>query len=157
MKWNRQIRRRTPLNNIINTRSMKSHNAMGFHFRYRTPRFTIVLVLHMNIIHVWIIFTLQPGRGWGCIRGQKAFGYSGGHVWNLILSHIETDCAIYAIRKLCTKLLLNSRNTFLQNWISIYLDSFHATMLSEHCHSMKQYNIKSFLKICKIVYAKHIC
>ena len=29
----------------------------------------------------------------GTTRGQKTFIYSGTRIWNLILSHIETDCA----------------------------------------------------------------
>ena len=37
--------------------------------------------------HIYIQFK-------GTTRGQKVFSYSGAYIWNFILSHIETDCAI---------------------------------------------------------------
>ena len=55
----------------------------------------------------------------GTIRGQKAFSYSGARNWNLILSHIETDCAIGTFKKLFAKLLLNSKEDLLSIWIWI--------------------------------------
>ena len=55
----------------------------------------------------------------GTTRGQKAFSYSGARIWNLILSHIETDCAIGTFKKLFAKLLLNSKEDLLSIWIWI--------------------------------------
>ena len=55
----------------------------------------------------------------GTTRGQKAFSYSGARIWNLILSHIETDCAIGTFKKLFAKLLLNSKVDLLSIWIWI--------------------------------------
>ena len=60
-------------------------------------------------------------------RGQKAFSYSGAFIWNFILSYIETDCAIGTIKKLCTALLLNSKED-LSNSISTNMDSFHVSV-----------------------------
>ena len=36
----------------------------------------------------------------GTTRGQKALSYFGARIWNLILSHIETDGAIGTFKKL---------------------------------------------------------
>ena len=55
----------------------------------------------------------------GTTRGQKACSYSGARIWNLILSHIETDCAIGTFKKLFAKLLLNSKEDLLSIWIWI--------------------------------------
>ena len=49
----------------------------------------------------------------GTTRGQKAFSYSGARIWILILSHIETNCAIGTFKKLFAKLLLNSKEDLL--------------------------------------------
>ena len=45
--------------------------------------------------HIYIQFK-------GTTRGQKAFGYSGVPIWDTIISHIETDCAVGTFKKLCT-------------------------------------------------------
>ena len=55
----------------------------------------------------------------GTTRGQKAFSYSGACIWNLILSRIETDCAIGTFKKFLAKLLLNSKEDLLSTWILI--------------------------------------
>ena len=70
--------------------------------------------------HIYIQFK-------GTTRCQKAFSYSGAYIWNFILSHIETDCAIGTFKKLCTALLLNSKED-LSNWISTNMDSFHVSV-----------------------------
>ena len=70
--------------------------------------------------HIYIQFK-------GTTRGQKAFSYSGALIWNFIPSHIETDCAIGTFKKLCTALLLNSKED-LSNWISTNMDSFHVSV-----------------------------
>ena len=70
--------------------------------------------------HIYIQFK-------GTTRGQKAFSYSGAYIWNCILSHIETDCAIGTFKRLWTALLLNSKED-LTNWISTNMDSFHVSV-----------------------------
>ena len=70
--------------------------------------------------HIYIQFK-------GTTRGQKTFSYSGANIWNFILSHIEIDCAIGTLKKLCTALLLNSKED-LSNWISTNMDSFHVSV-----------------------------
>ena len=55
----------------------------------------------------------------GATRGQKAFCYSGARIWNLILSHIETDCTIDTFKKVFAKLLLNSKEDLLSTWMWI--------------------------------------
>ena len=79
--------------------------------------------------HIYIQFK-------GTTRGQKAFSYSGVYIWNFILSHIETDCAICTFKKLCTALLLNSKED-LSNWISTNLDSFHVSVPKCICPLVK--------------------
>ena len=74
--------------------------------------------------HIYIQFK-------GTTRGQKAFSYSGAY----ILSHIETDCAISTFKKLCTALLLNSKED-LSNWISTNMDSFHVSVPKCICLSV---------------------
>ena len=70
--------------------------------------------------HIYIQFK-------GTTRGQKAFSYSGAYIWNCILSHIETDCAIGTFKRLWTALLLNSKED-LTNWISTNMNSFHVSV-----------------------------
>ena len=45
----------------------------------------------------------------GTTGGQKAFSYSGACIWNLIVSHTETDFAIGTFKECFAKLLLNSK------------------------------------------------
>ena len=71
----------------------------------------------------------------GTTRGQKAFSYSGAYIWNFILSHIETDCAIGTLKNLRTALLLNSKED-LPNWISTNMDIFHVSVPKCICVSV---------------------
>ena len=43
----------------------------------------------LNHIYIYIYIHFS-----GTTRGQKAFSDSGAYIWNFIISHIETDCAI---------------------------------------------------------------
>ena len=53
---------------------------------------------------------------WYHQRSESFLCYSGAYIWKLIVSHIETDCAIGTFKRLCTALFLNSKEQ-LSNWI----------------------------------------
>ena len=74
--------------------------------------------------HIYIQFK-------GTTRCQKAFCYSGAYIWNFIVSHIETDCAIGTLKKLCTALVLNSKEQ-LSNWISTNMNIFQQIWIDWH-------------------------
>ena len=72
-----------------------------------------MLLLYMKIIQDRHVQNNIYVKFKGTIRGQKAFSYSGACIWNLILSHIETDCAIGTFKNFFAKLLLNSKEDLL--------------------------------------------
>ena len=100
--------------NILSLKRLYNYN-IGI-FMYNFPRICMLLELFEIFLcnvasvhehdtrstylnHIYVKFK-------GTTRGQKAFSYSGARIWNLILSHIETDCAIGTFKKLFPKLLL---------------------------------------------------
>ena len=83
----------------------------------------------------------------GNTRVQKAFSYSGAYIWNSILSHIVTDCAICIFQKHCTA-LLNSKRTsktvFRPTWI---VSMLMCRNVSAYFHNMKELLSFSLLEI----------
>ena len=110
--------------NILSLKRLYSYNICIFMYKFSKNMlpelfeifFSNVATIHEHDTrsarsnHIYIQFK-------GTTRGQKAF----------ILSHIETDCAIGTFKKLCTALLLNSKED-LSNWISTNMDSFHVSV-----------------------------
>ena len=128
--------------NILSLKRLYSYNISIFMYKFSKNMlpelfekiFSNVATIHEHDTrsarsnHIYIQFK-------GTTRGQKAFSYSGAYIWNFILSHIETDCAIGTLKKLCTALLLNSKED-LSNWISTNMDSFHVSVPKCICLSV---------------------
>ena len=112
--------------NILSLKRLYSYNISIFMYKFSKTMlpelfenfFCNVASVHEHstrsacLNHIYVKFK-------GTTRGQKAFSYSGARIWNLILSHIETDCAIGTFKKLFAKLLLNSKEDLLSIWIWI--------------------------------------
>ena len=106
--------------NILSLKRLYSYNIGIFMYKYSKNMlpelfenfFSNVATIHEHntrsacLNHIYVEFKATT-------RGQKAFSYSGARIWNFILSHIETDCAIGTFKKHFAKLLLNSKEDIL--------------------------------------------
>ena len=120
--------------NILSLKRLYSYNINIFMYKFSKnmlPELFETFFSNVATIHEHDTRSARLNRIYiqfkGTTRGQKAFSYSGAYIWNFILSHIETDCAIGTFKKLCTALLLNSKEDLL-NRISTNMDSYHVSV-----------------------------